>query len=291
MSEQTPERDPEGLDELAALDGEARREALWRVVTDEQARARLAEMLRLQRQARAAFGYARAEPAMRRSLDELLDRLHARDETADRPPRPRVRVTRWLLRAAAVMVMAASAFVAVVAWQGRGDLDRRLSAMQQAIQMPALTAAEMAGYRQIWESVRDGADQGPPWVLLNNGSGEFGYLPEGAPAPAGQRMMLLRCVVLSQDGQSLEELNLLLPAGRTVRLSLPAAGQLAGRPVQCDIAAEERHASLGLTVGDSPAGPVGVRGRVDVGAEASEIGRFQLDGQTVRVLVQVTPLS
>ena len=267
-----------------------RREVLAALVNDPQARACLAEMLELRAEALAAFGYDRAEAAadaaFARSAASGAFREVRKDQTGAVIRRARFRrgMWAWGFRAAAAAGIAVALYLALAA---RHDTQQ---VKEQLVSLPVIQPAEIQSYRQVWSQLAGGPASGSPWVRLADGGGEFGYLSRQASA-SGNRLMLLRCVIVDADGRTLEKLNLLLPAQQAVRLNLPDAGRLAGGAVAYDVAVEDRWATVGVTVGDGPADRAGVRGRVRLGERAAEIGQFRMDGRNMRVLLQVTALG
>jgi hypothetical protein len=300
-----------------------RRRVLWLVAGDEAARDLLRRMLVLERQARAAYGLDRAETQMRESLASLLASLRSGTAAgaAGNPPLPAgappraaspgqggsvqaeaasgrrtgrttLRFRRAFLPLAAAVAVAASVVVAVVTHvENERMRDQLARFLQTAAAPPLVTPAECAGYRRIWSEVASTAGGPEPWILLSDGGGEFGYLPATAETGRDGRLLLVRCVVLTADNRPAETVNLLVPAGRDLRLTLPEVGELAGLPVACDIAAHDGWAAVGLTVGSNTAEAVGVRGRVGFGDRSVEIGQFRLNDRPMRVIVQAVPLD
>jgi hypothetical protein len=139
--------------------------------------------------------------------------------------------------------------------------------------------------------VAEGATDGLPWVSFSGGEGEFGYLPAGPKGDGQERLVLVRCLLATVDGRVVKTINLLLPSRRSMQLSLPDIDRLAGRPVGCDVAIDQMHAAIGLRVGDESAGTAGVTGTVPIGKQPVEIGQLRINGQGLRVVVQVVGLN
>jgi hypothetical protein len=282
---------------VGALDDADRREVLREVVANEAVRARLAEMIECQQQARRAVGCEGADAEMRAAMARTLARLSAGgapDEGAGRGvARPRYRrrgaLGRWAAAAAAVALVAAG--VLLLAYRGSPPLQESAREVRGAIPMPGPTAGEMVAYRRLWRRVRDPHSDESPWVLLGEERSEFGYLAGAAGTGHHERLLLVRCWVVSVDGRRLGQVNLLLPADRAVRLSLPEAGRLDGRVLGCDVATGRQWATVGLQVGDAPVETVRISGRAKVGVGPVELGRFQLEDRPLRVLLDVVPLD
>lgn len=286
-------------------DDRRRRRVLGELADDQAARALLAEMLAVQDAARAAFGYDRAESEHTNGAAPLSAGAARPPGSAlifSRPPRSAVRT--WALRAAAAIIVGISVTLAITARLGRGHGDPTSPPDTAQAALPGIDRGELDGYRRLWGQVSDSSSAEAPWVLLTDGKGQFGYLP-GAPGSGPGGMVLLRCLVLAPDGQTLERLNVLLPGRGPVRLDLPDAGVLAGEPMHCEVTtgegppnrgesrfgASEKWASVAVTVGESSRGPAGVSGRVGLGGAPVEIGQFTLHGRKMRVVVHVVSLD
>jgi len=113
----------------------------------------------------------------------------------------------------------------------------------------------------VWSQVAESSQNTKPWVFLSNGSGEFGYVPVEAGAEDPDDPILLRCVIIDVDGQAAKQMNLLLPARRALRLTVPDAGQLAGRPVRVTVSATKEWTGVDLEVVADTTGSVGLTGR------------------------------
>jgi len=276
------------------------RALLARLADDPRARELARDVLAIERQGRAAYGYDLADARMKDSLAVLLASLKESGSLAEsRMPaapravagfRPASRLRRLAPLAAAAAVVVVSLYVGASAYLENQNTQTRLSQLREAAALPQLTEAERASYGRIWSEIAEAASGSKPWILLSDSGGEFGYLP-AVGGDADQGLLLVRCIVLTPDGKRVDAVNLLVPARRDVRLSLPAVGQLAGQPIGCDIATHESWAAVGLTVGRDPAEAMGVRGRVGLEGRAAEIGQFRLNGKLMRVVVQAVPLG
>jgi hypothetical protein len=282
-----------------ATDSKETFEVLSLVARDEESRRLFGEMLEVQRAARAAVGLSAAGAVMHSSMKTVLESLPAGGPapTVIHPAalaaggrRGRLPV-RWMLRAAAVLVVAASAYVAVTAYRTSQRIEDQLVAMGQALTMPQVSAGEVASYRNIWRHVAEGEADARPWILMSEGTGRFGYLPAASGAPSQNGLLLLRCRMVSPEGRLLETFNVIVPAGGRTRLSLPEAGRLNHLPVLCEVASDGQVATLGVEVGTSPTETAGVRGSVTVGEGPVDLGQFRLDEDKVHVLFQAVPLG
>jgi len=272
------------------------RQVLALVARDDGARRLLGEMLAFERTVRAAYGYDRTEEKMKDSLASLLASLGAGEipperDRAGAARRPAFRMRRVLGALAASVVVAASLYAAISSHLQNRSMRTPLNPVLDSAAMPKVTEAERAGYSRIWSEVAQAARGPKPWILLSNGGGEFGYLPSPSAGAAEERLLLVRCLVTTGDDGRVQTINLLVPARRNLRLSLPEIAHLAGQPVACDIALCADSATVGLTVGKGSADAVGVRGRVGFGDRSVEIGEFLLGGKPMRIVVQAVPLG
>ena len=288
-----------------ATDSQETFEVLSLIARDEESRRLFSEMLEVQHAARAAVGLSAAGAEMHASMNTVLASLptQAPAAPADLHPLPAVGghrgrlPIRWMLRVAAVLVVAASAYVAVTAYRTSQRIEQQLAQMNQTLTMPQVSAGEVASYREIWRHVAEGEADARPWVLMSEGTGRFGYLPtvSGAPSPNG--LLLLRCRMVSPEGRLLETFNVIVPAGGRTRLSLPEAGRLDHLPVLCEVTSDGEVATLGVEVGTSPTQAAstgrmaGVRGSVTVGEGPVDLGQFRVSEDKVHVLFQAVPLG
>jgi len=280
-----------------SLSPDEMRQVLARVARDDGARRMLDEMLTTERTLRTAYGYDRTEGKMRDSLVSLLTSLRANEIPAetdgDRAARrPAIRMRRVLGALAASVVVAASLYVAISSHLLNRSIQTQLSHSQilDSAALPKVTSTEKAAYSRIWSEVAQAAGGPKPWVLLSNGGGEFGYLASPSAGAGEERLLLVRCLVTTGDGR-VQTINLLVPARKNLRLSLPEIVQLAGQPVACDIAIDAESAAVGLTVGKDSSGAAGVRGRVGFDNKSVEIGELRIGGKPLRVVVQAVPLG
>lgn len=299
--------DPERLWLLDRLSrgGEAGR--LWR------------ETIEMQSLARAACGLGAAEAAMEAARRALLEtgctpgattspfaaagnRAEGRLQTA--PPRPpavsgaapggrssRNRLMRWGLRAAALLLVVASAFVATTAYLASRRVEEQFARLGQALTMPQASRAELASYSEIWRQVDQGAAGSAPWVVLADGVGQFGYLPVAEAGAAPPRLLLLRCRLVTGDGRPLESFNVIVPVTGKTRLSLPDVGRLHGRPVRCEVAQADQATTFAVMVGGDAGDAVGLQGRASVGGGPVDLGQFSMNGGRVHVVLQAVPLG
>lgn len=277
-------------------------ELLARITEDDNAREILADMIALQRQSRQAYNCDVEDEVIQAALARTLDALKAfgvrRSETSDGATVPAVhrrrkrnlRVLAWPVRIAAIVLIGVCVYVAVVARQDREVLRNQLARMEEYVALPKPTAGELAGFRQVWFQVAESSESTRPWVFLSDGRGEFGYVPVEAGADDANELILLRCVIVDVDGRAAKQMNLLLPARRALRLTVPDAGQLVGRPLRVTVSATREWAGVDLRVDADTTGSVGLVGRAQVGADAVEIGQFRLSGHKMRVFLQVMTL-
>ncbi len=275
-------------------------EILLRIAREDGVREILRESIDLRDRSRAAFGYDGADEAMRDSMAAVIASLKpdrraglaasvSRGGALDR--KRGVRPAPAVLAAAAVMVTAVAVYLAVLSHRDNRMLRRELAEIRASLSFPDITRAEREGYRRIWSTIAEDGNGPAPWIVLSENGGEFGYLPETPGSSSRQCLILVRFLMATPDGRRVAAVNVLIPAGRDLRLSVPEAAQVAGLPVSCDIATNDDWAAVGLSVGKQKVGNVGVRGRVSVGRSWLEIGEFLLDGQRMRVAVQALPLE
>ncbi len=291
-----------------------RRAALRRIIRDEAARRTLDEMLAVQERSREAFGYDRADEAMREPMERLSASLAPGEAPGEAPeeapgeapeevpvaphPTPSDRKRNagrrpwpvWLVRVAAASVIAASVFAAGVSWRNNRLLREKMKELHAPVAVARVTPAERDGYRHIWENVAGGGE-GRPWILLSDGTGEFGYLPPAGTEADPSGLILIRCLLASLDGREVQTLNLLLPRRRIEGLSLPVIGRVAGEPIACDVSAGRGRAAIGLTVGEEAAEVSGIRGTAVIDGSPVEIGQMRLDGRRLRVVVHAVTLE
>jgi len=215
------------------LNADEKREVLWQVARDEEARQLLGEMLALEQSARAAYGNEAARGALDASMASVLSSLERQQPAAQGRRR---RVLTWLARAAAVLVIASVTAAVTTYWADR-VMQQRLAGLQGGVGMAQVSPSEIRSYRKVWQEVVDGRAGGVPWLLMSEGTGEFGYLPGASESAAGGRLVLMRCRLVGSKGDLLETLNIILPADRGTRLALPKAGRLDGLPIDYEVTA------------------------------------------------------
>ena len=290
-----------GIDELLAgeLNERRCRELLAIIVRDGAARRALEELLELQDQARAAYGFDRADDAMRRSMRSLSDSLHQpptvapvrRQTNSGRRPMRSIWRTSSLMRIAAVVVVAVSLYVAVTAYRASDVIRSELARSLRHPTMPQLSERQLASYRMVWNELLDPTQRSRPWVLLRDGGGAFGYVSVAEDALPHGKLVLLRCALFDPGGKRVSEVNLLLPSRRGLTLSVPEAARAGSQSLHCDVWVRDGRAGIALTAGNGAAGGAGVRGRTGIGDKPIEIGQFMLDGETLRVMLQAVPFN
>ena len=265
---------------------------LARLAHDETARDVLAEMLRVQRGARAALGYERAEAALAGSMAEVVAEVSRPSAPAAPGRRNRGRPWAvWGLAAAAVVTLAAGAWMAATAVRTQQRIEQRLARLEQAVTLPSLTEEELASFRTLWRHVAGTLPQEAPWILLAGGGGRFGYVPATAGGEAEASPLLVRCRLVGCDGEVHGTFNVLVPAAIRSPLVLDGVASLHHRPVACEIATRGGEAVVRVTVGGEEAGAAGVQGRVAAGQGPVEVGQFRINGCRVQVVCQALPLG
>jgi hypothetical protein len=171
------------------LGADEKREVLLQIARDGEARDLLEEMLALERTVRAACGYDAAQRALAASMASVLSSLERQQPAAHGRRR---RALTWLARAAAVLVIA-SVTAAVTSYWADRVMQQRLTGLQKSVGMAQVSAAEIRSYRKVWQEVVDGRAGGVPWLLMSEGTGQFGYLPVTSDKGAGGRLVLMRC--------------------------------------------------------------------------------------------------
>ena len=267
-----------------ALNEEESRQVLREITESEEAQQTLRAMLLAERTARAAFGYDAAQETLEASRAALLRRLKPGGAPMRLGGGGRWQMGRLTRAAAAILIAAVGAALGAYATV---RVLEHASPPPTGMPMAAISRAEMEVYGQVWRQVTDpGADR-TPWLLLSGSSGEFGYVA----GQAAERLLLVRCRLVGAANETMETVNLILPLEPGLRLALPDAGRLDGRPVSYEVAAGADWAAVGLTVGKTSQDSAGVRGRVAIGADPVEVGEFRLNGRAVRLWLQVVPFA
>jgi len=278
--------------------GDAERVSLLKsLAQDEQLRDLLTEIIQTQELARAAYGYPVGDPSVPVGLTAAIAAPAAGAEhtSTSKPASPRRLAFRsWrraLWRVAAIAVIAASVFVAVDVHHSNVLLRDKLAAAGAGEPIPAgqLQPAEMQRLRGIWNQVADRRDTCRPWILLNNGSGEFGYVSGTDKSGAGQPIVL-RLIFVSADGKVVKTSNLLLPEQAIGKLRLADVARLGGLPLGLVVDSSNSRTRVALSVSRGGDDGAGISGRVRIGGVAEEIGWLRVAGRDVRVIVQVLPL-
>ena len=270
-------------------------ELLARVTGGSEACRVLSEMIELQSLSRRSFGFEVDDEVLRDGLVGTLEALRATDVApvsdkfrSRRTVRAMVRGIAWPARVAAAVLIGVCIYVAMVARNDSELMRQRLALMDRHISMPEVTATEVANLRQVWTEVSSGSEETRPWVFMSNGGGRFGYVPVRAVSGDSPDLILLRCAIVDADGKQTKQMNLLLPAGKVLKLDVMDAGRLTGSPVRIAVSASNEWAGMDLEVGTQSKGLVGVKGRARLGAEATEVGQFRLDGREMRVFLHAT---
>lgn len=273
-------------------------ELLAWIVGDSEARRVLGEVIELQSLSRRSFGCEVDDEVTRDGLARTLGALRATDAAAASDKsrsrhtvRAMVRSIAWPARVAAAVLVGVCIYVAMVARNDSELMRRQLAVMDRHISMPEVTATEVADLRQVWTELSSGSEETRPWVFLSNGGGRFGYVPVRAIGGDCPDLILLRCAIVGADGKRTKQMNLLLPAGKVFQLDVMDAGQLIGSPVRIAVSASEEWAGMDLEVGTQSKGLVGLKGRTRLGAAATEVGQFRLDGREMKVFLHATRIS
>lgn len=287
------------------LDEADRLELLSLVARSEEARRILGEMAGLQRRSRQAFGCEVPAAQMQESIAFIQGRLRASTgptgRTTAAPWAPRVRrllrSAAWSVRIVAAVVVAVSVYAAVTANRNAGDAQRQITSMQQvllriqrAVETPQLTEANLVEYRALWDQVRDSGSTAVPWILMQDGRGQFGYVQVSPRAADRPRVRLLRCFIMDDHSRIISKIDLLLPVEGDLNLAVPDAARIAGRPIHMDVSTTGQWTSLGLRIGKEPGGVVGLRGRARADDGLVEVGQFRLDDQKMKVFLQAIDL-
>ena len=159
--------------------------------------------------------------------------------------------------------------------------------VRMAAALTTLTRADVIRYRQIWRQVAGGDNT---WVLLGDEGGEFGSIGSGSPSQSDSDVLLVQMCILGETEERAYSVNLLVPASRAIDVKVPNAGSVAGRPAALTVTTLARGVVVGLTVGGEDASAVGVSGYKSLETGTSEIGRFSLHGQTLRLIARTQRL-
>ena len=278
-------------------DGE-REEVLSEICSDQGTRNLLAEMLNMQKQARAASGYDQAERQMQASLSRLKAVLAKSEQPKSISGGSQgqkillpMLTAAWLWRIAAVVVIGVSLYVAITAHRSNQFLQDQLAQISQRMGTPVITvsATDLAQYRLVWNQVSDGANT---WVLLRNGQGEFGSINSHPPTElTGEKVVLLQYRIVDQAGRSVYAADLLVPDRLGIDVKVPDAGSIAGLPVSLALTTTQGQATVGLSVAGPQAGQAGVVGQTSIGAASGEIGSFKITDESLRVFVKTQRLN
>ncbi len=278
--------------------GEAERVSLLKsLARDERLRDLLTESIQTQELARAVYGYPVDDPSVPVGLTAAIAApvAGATPSSTSKPADRRLLALgswrRALWRVAAIAVIAVSVFVVIDVHRSNVLLREKLSVAGAGdpIQAGQLQPAEMQRLRNIWNQVVDRRETSRPWILMSNGSGEFGYVSSADKSGPGQPIVL-RLTLVSADGKVVETSSLLLPEQAIGRLALADAGRLWGLPLGLVVDSSNRRTRVALTVSRGDDDGAGISGRVRVGDVAEEIGWLRVAGKDVRVIVQALAL-
>jgi len=273
-----------------ALSADQRQELLGRLAREEEPRRLLAEMLEFERACRRSAGLDGAEARASRDWEALRGRLTNGPERAVRRGSWAGRAalwTGWWARAAAAVVVLACAYGAWSLYHGKGGgVDGGPRGSEAQLSTP-LTAEELERFRTIWSQVAEG---GGTWVLVKEGSGQFGSIAPAPKSPKGGTVLLVQCRVVNDQGQLVYSADVLLPDEPSLKVRLPEAGLLAGQRAALAVTAVPGGTTVGLSVQDSLPAAVGVTGQAPLGSP-SEVGRFRLHDQDLRFLVRTQKLE
>ena len=271
------------------LDEATRLELLGKLAHDEQIRRELAEAIDTHRLCAEAIGLAACESRVAEGVRSAQATLrHAPGSQGRRLPRFSL-LAHWrnLPALAAIVVIGFCVYMAIVA--SRGPL-----VVQQVVQAPSLaqgaslSETDLRAYRQVWQQVVSRGERGQSWLLLSDGTGQFGRLDQSPPGGTG--LVALRCLLISPEGKLLGSSCVLLPAQAQITLSLPEIASL-GEEIQCQVTTGGQRAGMALTTYQDSRQVAGLQGEVPVGARPTEIGQFKVKGQNVHVVLQATTVE
>lgn len=275
-----------------------RAELLERIARDESVRRLAGEMARFQRLARRGLGLEVEQATLDASCASVLQAIEsgrvASEREVQKPEKHRpAGVLTWAMRAAAVLAVAVGVVLASSWHRQLRDLRRQLAESRQSPSPPAppvvvadLKTEDMQVLRTLWREVVDAGDQARTWVLLTDGSGEFGRLEKGASAPptTAGGLTLVRCIVLTDDRQ-VRQVSILLPASQPGQLSVPSVFRVLGEPM--DIALQTDGGFLELNLQLAGARRTGLRGRIPARQEeVRQVGQFRVGERTLTVYLQ-----
>ncbi len=285
------------------LDEQRRQETLSLIAHDKHAQGILSEMIDVQRSSRAAFGFDHVDEAIARSMP------HLDSDTLDKQGQQRLREKKqqtpkgqhflhltkagWLWRIAAMFVIAASAYIALSNYISSQNLDEQLAEIRQSIAKPtiSLSADDVSRLRTVWSEVSGSGNAGDTWILLNNGSGEFGSIDTPADTMSRGKVLLVQYRIVDESGSYVYTADLLMPDRKTLKIDLPDAGKIVGRPASLTFAAAKNKATIGFAVDGIESLPVGVLGQTLIGDKSEEVGSFSLNGNSMRVFARTRRLQ
>ncbi|HDZ21191.1 hypothetical protein LCGC14_0276300 [marine sediment metagenome] len=271
-------------------------EALAKIATDRHARQVLAEMTALQQVSRRVFGIDRGAERMGSSITKVQQTIQAgalgessggtgAGGGGSRPPAP---TKLWLGRVAAALLIATSVLAAVWSYRDANRAQSSVDAIRQelaeirrTIETPPLAQADLAKYRLLWSHMQGAAGETAPWVVLYEGRGKFGAMAVVEHLDPDM-IRLVRCFLVDDQARTVRTIDLLVPVGDDVRLTVPAAAEVAGMPIDMDLTSDGQWTSVQLSIGKN----IAIRGRAETDRQPVELGRVRLNGRTLRVIVQ-----
>jgi hypothetical protein len=266
------------------LDEANRLDLLEKFAHDEQARRELAEALETYRLCAEAIGLGASESRVAEGMRSAQAMLrHAPDS-----PGRRFRLLphrRNLPALAAIVVIGLCVYMAILV--SKGPLVVQQVVQPAPLAQPAsLSDTDLRAYRQIWQQVVSRGERGQSWLLLSDGTGQFGRLDQSG----GTGLVALRCLLINAEGRLLGSSCVLLPSQAQITLSLPEIASL-GEEIQCQVTTGGQRAGMALTTYQDSRQIAGLQGEVPVGSRPTEIGQFKVKGQNVRVVLQATPVE
>ncbi len=252
------------IDELLnqGLDEQDRLDVLRLIAGDDRYAAALREQLTIQEQSRAAYGYGNVNEVIdkgRKQLDEIMANRNQSSHNSIEPRRwlPRFR-TSLLVRVAAMVVIGVSIYVGTMTYRASQVIDNRLANSVQPAAMLQVTEAELAGFTKIWREILDPTQESRPWVLLNNGGGQFGYVPTARTGAAHEQLVLVRCLLVDSSGRNVSKVSILVPQRQETALSVPEAALAGNLPVRCTVWFAGDRGGVRLTSGEGKSQASGI---------------------------------
>ncbi|HAU36488.1 MAG TPA: hypothetical protein DCX07_02070 [Phycisphaerales bacterium] len=276
------------------LSEDERREILRVIACNADAQQTLREMIDVQERARQAMGYPPEGEEMKTSLRKVLAHLQglAQETPLSAPAERRTkhfgRMMYWAWRVTVGLAVAASLTLAVGLYRSQETLRQDLRRLTDTPPVAHLSAGELAEYGRILKEISDEPSR-RPWMVIQNGTGRFEYLPRTTGQESGETLVL-RCILLSENVPAPTTIVLVLPRDLSGRLAVGEVGKVGGLPVLADVSVRDGRVGLELSVGAGSELQGGVTGEVRIGTEPTEIGRFRANGEDQRVIVQAVSL-